>query len=361
MSYLPKEIQDALKDMVINIWSCARPLPIATRGIGFAVALEYSRLCSTQKRAQIKESCTIYQYYRVALYLAYYKMYLAQCIQGEMRSKDVIKHFYLPEQLCWVLAGVTQVPFTTFNILRAIGKIPEESLLHSYPVLSAPPDGKAAALYLYPDNIRGILERLANKETPASFRAEFYDLNPLPGARWIGSAQQGWLLDNPDDIWPEGYGVELLMEDVNAYCNILTYFPNPRRGSFLTRFTWNGYAYISGLVSMDPVPMRLSAEFDPPPVPRRTHRRDERGRLVKIIGEAAYGPVYSRDYLVNCATVVKIWSPDNLQSGDMVRGSATFVGENSMEESIRLKEVGRLVSSISPGSTLQHISNWSYQ
>lgn len=234
------ELEKSLADMHVTVQPTAIPVAVATRGVGFAAVAEYSRMCTTWNFDSINEICTIYQYYRVALYLAYYKLYLARYDQGEQPSFDVVAPFVLNEEVRQVLVPVTQVPISTYNILSSIGKVEGSCVWHSVPNQTPPANGEQMALYIYPNVIRGYLERLHDQVNEPELRDAFHLLNPLPGAQWE-QIQGHWVLLNPDDIWPAVYGADQLQADMHAYCNLLTRVAGRLPPSFISSFTKNRY------------------------------------------------------------------------------------------------------------------------
>lgn len=64
-----EELEKSLKSMMVSVQPRALPLPVATRGVGFATVAEYTRLVSAWNEETVAQICTIYQYYRVAMFL----------------------------------------------------------------------------------------------------------------------------------------------------------------------------------------------------------------------------------------------------------------------------------------------------
>ena len=77
------ELEQALNSMAISVQPTAVPLPVATRGVGFAAVVEYLKMCTTWSLQAIAEICTIHHYYRVSLSLAYFKLFEAQYGKSE--------------------------------------------------------------------------------------------------------------------------------------------------------------------------------------------------------------------------------------------------------------------------------------
>lgn len=109
-----------------------------------------------------------------------------------------------------------------YNIICTVGTIQGETAFNSYFPDQGLDYGQDAALYLNLFNIRTAVEGLCDPATQQQHRQSFYDLNPLPGARWTDEQGVGPLLHNADAIWPADYNVAGLQADVHAYSNLLT-------------------------------------------------------------------------------------------------------------------------------------------
>lgn len=186
--------------------------------------------------------------------------------------------FLFDEDWRQILQTVNQVPLPFYNIICSLGKIEATIVWNAFPVVEDPQTAEQAACYLYPSNIRATLNVMSNGETPLVMRQGFRALNPVPGVRWIDD-----VIANVEDIWPENYGPELLLQDTRAYSNLLTRAGNRLPKSYLSNFTWNSTASKTGTVSMYPVPSRLEAQWRPrPPAVQRRNRRGPDGEVVPI-------------------------------------------------------------------------------
>lgn len=72
-----EEVTKSLDAIHVPVVQRARPMPIATRGIGVAAAIEYMKMTATWNFNAISEICSIHQYYRVTLHLLY-----ARCVEA---------------------------------------------------------------------------------------------------------------------------------------------------------------------------------------------------------------------------------------------------------------------------------------
>lgn len=320
-----EQLNQHLANVKTVIQPTAKPLTVATRGIGFAVTAEYDRMCTTWTFESISEICTIYQYFRVALYLAEYKLSLASQIQCEMPSEDVSEPVELSENLRQILAPVTQVPRPTYNILTSIGKIEGSCVWHSVKSNRPRVTGGQMALYLYPNNIRGTLVNLSNPAYNATIRDQFHALNPLPGANW--RLERGhWLLQNPEEIWPNDYGTVQLQRDIKDYRSLLSRVSKRLPPTFIMSISWDGCAKRSGLVSMNPVPMYIKSNFTARPATKTSRRRTARGTAVEHVADGDME--YSRDDIEGSDVLVPVWVPDiKIERYEFIAGAGTMVGE----------------------------------
>lgn len=114
------ELEKSLKGMMVTVQPRAIPLPVATRGVGFAAVAEYSRLSSAWNAETVHAICTIYQYYRVLLYLLSFKVFLAHYVQHREESFPMSPRFVMNEEFRQVLQTVTQVPISTHNMTARV-------------------------------------------------------------------------------------------------------------------------------------------------------------------------------------------------------------------------------------------------
>lgn len=333
----------------INIQKRAIQLPVATRGVGIIAAYEYNKMCTHQNFESIQEICTIYQYYRVCLYLVYYKLHLAELEQYELPSFNLVKPFILGNDICQILSLVRRVSRGMYFLLRSIGKIKtSENIWHSIPIQNKAIDGEEAALYLYPFNIREYLQNLSDPNFNPQYRNRFHELNPLPGADWCNDTINGWILQNADVIWPADYAALHLMNDVQAFTKLLIHFEG-RSPKFCVFLSWNGTARTGGTVSMKPSQVRLEAKFQPPSAEKHYIReRDVYGRSIDV-EVPVDNFVYQGDTIHGESDhPVKIWSPEARTSDlELQIGAAVMVGEN-FDTPTRLESNASITTSVEP-------------
>lgn len=346
------QLEQSLKSMAVTVQPRSIPLPVATRGVGFTSVAEYSRLISAWNKETVVEICSIYQYYRVSLFLLAFKIYHSRYVQTREESFPLSPRFVMNEEQRQVLQTVVQVPLSMYNILCTVGVVEGEAAFHSYLPDQDLVNGQDVALYLSPFNIREALTRLADVETPQVDRRSFFDLNPLPGARWDENQEHGPLLLNGDQIWPEGYNVAVLQADIHAYSNLLTRAGNRLPKSFLVNFDWNSYGSKACTTCMYSTPSRLQAHFSrriAPTTRKKTRQIDGSSREVDVVNDEY---VYSHDVHAGLSAVVECWALDGTTTAmEMTTGVAAYVGEVERVQS-RLQIQGRVFSHISPGNVL---------
>lgn len=350
-----EQLEASLKSMMVTVQPRAIPLPIATRGAGFATVAEFSRMTSAWNQATIEVICTIHQYYRVTLFLITFKIYYARYVQHKEESFPMSNRFIMNEEYRQVLQTVSQVPISTYNILCSIGTVEGETAFNSYLPSEGLDYGQDVALYLTPFNIREAVVQLSDPATQEVHRRSFFELNPLPAARWTDVVGVGPVLQNPDAIWPADYGVATLQADVHAYSNLLTRAGNRLPKSFLVNFEWNAHGAKPCTVCFHPAPSRLQAQFQRRQVAvtrRKTRQADGTSREVEVPTDE-YD--YQGDTQTGVSAVIECWAVDGSTTAmEMTVGVATYVGEVERIQS-RLQIQGRQFSHISPGNVLHKL------
>ncbi|KAL0276768.1 UNVERIFIED_CONTAM: hypothetical protein PYX00_004269 [Menopon gallinae] len=109
-------VEESLRAMKLTVQPRAIPMTVATCGVGFASAIEYSRMTTTWNIEAIEVICTIYQYYRVNMFLLYYKLYLASRDQSEMLSYPLEGVMIMTEDVRQVVAPIAQIPIAMTDI-----------------------------------------------------------------------------------------------------------------------------------------------------------------------------------------------------------------------------------------------------
>lgn len=346
------ELEKSLMGMMVTTQRRAIPLPVATRGVGFTAVAEYSRLTSAWNVEIVEAICTIYQYYRVSLFLLTYKVFLSRYCQHKEESFPLSPRSIMDEEYRQVLQTVNQVPISMYNIICTVGVVEAETDFNAYLPDQDLISGQDVALYLTPFNIREAIVMLSQEATPAVHRNEFFACNPLPAARWTNEPGVGPLLQNADLIWPDDYDINTLTNDVHAYSNLLTRAGNRLPKSFLVNFEWNGFGSKTLATCMYTVPSRLDARFvrrAQAVTRKKTRTVDGTERNVDVPNDEY---VYRGDSHILSAHVAECWSVDGTASPiEMTTGAASYTGEVNRIQS-RLQIQGRLFAHISPGNVL---------
>lgn len=183
------EVSKSLDAIHLPIAIRARPIPVATRGIGIACTIEYNKMTTTWSYSAISEICTIHQYYRVALYLFYSKCVDSRMTQVQSESFPLSSPQYLNGEIRFHLDPIGQMPICVATILSSIGRITVGNRIwHCFLPKPAPvrvENPEFCVLYLQPNCIRVVLETLSrNTAHVADFVTAFRVNCPIPGAEW---------------------------------------------------------------------------------------------------------------------------------------------------------------------------------
>ena len=193
---------------------------ITTRGVGFALAESYRSLMNFGD----PHPPSIYAAYRVALYCLEAKVLSVEGTVvplGDNHVDDVQvpnyrRSFYLEAKT------VSGLPRSLELLINAIGSVKVGDCVYQ-PVL--PKDITAVVrgverYYPQPDrvtisNLRRMVVALSSEETPAEWRREFFERNPIPGLTIVNN-----ILMNPDEVMPAIYGEDEVMRDIREIANL---------------------------------------------------------------------------------------------------------------------------------------------
>nr|BDH75794.1 uncharacterized protein [Drosophila biauraria male killing partitivirus 1] len=317
-------LKAAIDNVPINAQPVAVPLSVTTRGIGSAVAVAYSRTCTTWNFDSVEAVATIHQVYRVSLMCAHLKVYLAQQVQVEsVAVSGVFRRLVIQDELREILTQISQVPSVLALILDCIGKIEcDGSIWHvGYPeYCQSESQVEYRYLTLNPDTILDTLAWLSDDNTPEAQRVDFINHNPIPGAQFAGN-----LLQNAATIWPLNYDSNAVRFDVHCFKNWITRVETRLPGHSFPTMIWSGIGTCGGLVSTEPVDLRIVSTFE-----SRISKTP-----VKVIRDASGskrttpGEVVSL-HLVNVQVLGSrsdFWSPQPIKTINYIMGSASLVGE----------------------------------
>ena len=119
--------------MDINPVQTVQAVPIATRGVGFAVSRVYEALCRAQGRTRVDDICTIYQMYRVMLIAIRYKIFLAHQEQQQYQPSFVLPEAApLAEEVRTEMARVSQFPTLLGCIVDTLGVVVSGRLTYTH-------------------------------------------------------------------------------------------------------------------------------------------------------------------------------------------------------------------------------------
>lgn len=261
-------LKKALETVKIVKAKVAVPLSTSTRGVGVATAMAYSRTCTTWNPREIGRIVTIHQVYRVHLLCAHVKLYKAQQIQTECLSVyGALRRIVINDQIREMLETVGQLPSAMMAVMDAIGRIEaDERVYHmGYAEIPAIADvreqAETAALTLSPDTIEETLLLASTAETPLAWRQEFEGMCSIPGAVF-----RNHVLQNSADIWPDGYGEQQIFEDLHAFKNWVTRVEGRLPSHSFPELTWSGIGTPAGLISCEPVDLRMTSTMRTQPV-----------------------------------------------------------------------------------------------
>lgn len=317
-------LKAALDNISIVAQPVAAPLSVTSRGVGVAVAVAYSRACTTWDFGAVSAVATIHQVYRVSLMCFHMKVYLAQQIQVESAAVGgAFRRLVVQDELREIIVQISQVPSVLALVLDCVGKIEYEGRVWhmGYPTtVSCDSAIEYRYLTLSPDTIRDTLTWLANPDTPEAERNEFIAHNPIPGAQYVAG-----LLLNADMIWPLEYTSDMVRHDVHCFKNWITRVESRLPAHTFPSITWSGHGSAGGLICSEPGDMRIISQFAAysVPAPMRT-LRDAGGTRRTVAGSTS--TVRLTDIQV-IGSRSEFWSPFKTKTYNQIMGAASFVGE----------------------------------
>lgn len=231
-------------------------LGITSRGIGFGV-LETYRYLTNYGDPRLPD---IYKVYRIALY----------CFEAKARSvvgtvvplgdnvADETQRTLYPTGFFLSARTISGLPKQIAMIINAIGVIKAENCTY-YPVLPKDIEAEVNGATLFcpqPDrvilsNLRKTVVALADPAIPVIWRQDFFARSPIPGMIVVNN-----LLINPDEIMPDGYDEQMLMDDIRELGNL-----NPIIQKFATKLSgallsWDPMGGMSLLITTGPSDMK---------------------------------------------------------------------------------------------------------
>lgn len=183
-----------------SVGNFALPIPISSRGIGFAVAYIYSTL-SEYKNLQID----IYQLYRASLLQFQYRIFKS--------AEYKFKHLVVPKKYFKMFQQISDPRYICPNknnfklistIINCFGPFQEQNVEY-HPCL--PESSILNPFTVTIENLRQTVVALSSNVTDQkASRWLFYKHNSIPGAVWkVDRGNEDAVLTNPDDIMPANY------------------------------------------------------------------------------------------------------------------------------------------------------------
>ncbi|CAF4823516.1 unnamed protein product [Pieris macdunnoughi] len=275
--------------------------------------------------------CTPYAFYRVTLAQFEYRLLKAKCYLS-YNTDDAL--FYRPRLTMDIRSLIESIWFTCLpvgKIIAGIGTVNYKGKVF-YPRCLK--DNVLGILY---SNLKEIVTAMANPNTPPESRRAFYELNPLPFAKWNQPQRKRGdqpplvdldpLLLNPDDFMPPEYGDDDFANDVHCVQDFI---------SFLNR-----EAYLcTGRIPIQ--------DYEAP---------GHQSILVSNYATGLRNPDKQfqnqwADEGMPQGDLDEFWAPENLSKEDFQMGIAILVGESrpDMAEALEAVEVRDPVSLAGPSS-----------
>lgn len=190
---------------------------VTTRGIGFGTINMFIALFEFNN---VPMRGDIYQMYRISLAAFECKVKIVnRGVQVMESNPDDYFESRQSEDFVVAAKGLVAVPDQISSIINSIG------VIKNYDAKFIPKIGRdnhSVDHQLIPQseqvtysNLRRVVEALSDANTPQAVRARFYRNNPIPGAIWR-NAPLDPILVNPDEIMPDGYGNQELMDDIQT-------------------------------------------------------------------------------------------------------------------------------------------------
>ncbi|XP_022122046.2 uncharacterized protein LOC110997957 isoform X1 [Pieris rapae] len=220
----------------VSVIKLALVVPVTTRSVGFYTQYLFKQVYALYGQ-EVPEctpcenvpKCTPYAFYRVTLAQFEYRLLMAKRYLNHDTGNDAL--FYTPHLTLDIRSVIQSISFTFLpvsKIIAGIGTVTYNGQVF-YPRCL-----KDSVLGILYSNLKEIVTAMANPNSPTESRRAFYDLNPLPFAKWNQPHQTGGdqpplvdldhpLLLNPDDFMPPGYGVDDFVNDVGCVLDFISF------------------------------------------------------------------------------------------------------------------------------------------
>lgn len=311
-----------ISDVELTVQRRAIPLSVTTRGVGIAMSIIYDRAATTWSRAAIADICTIYQAYRVCLYLFHLKVYKAQQVQSEPLSQSPpFERIYLEDRIREVIQSVSEIPSVVMNVLDCVGKYKGEGGIYhcGYYIPQATDSDyvSSLSLCLNPDNIRATL--VAVNAAPVATRDDFLAHCTIPGV-----IIEDGLVSNIDQIWPADAG-EQLATDVHDFKDLITRVQSRLPHHSFPKITWSGMCTGGILWSTERLDVKLTSAFFTEVQSTGPKRSKRTASGSKILAEDKEVSRYKGSSIKDWRG--QFWSRESSPHDAIVLGTASLVGE----------------------------------
>ena len=181
-----------------------------------------------------------------------YKIFLAQQEQQQYQLSFPLQEVApIAEEIRVEISRVSQFPTLLGCIIDTLGAVVsgKQSYIPIIPEQAAAADWLYYLTHLSIDTLREFVEGASNAGVGAVLRNQMQQFNAIPGADYHQEEDESWLLLNPDDIIPEGYGIGQVRADIAPFQQLVrTMRPVMPRG-FFTVIDWTGIGCEGMLVS----------------------------------------------------------------------------------------------------------------
>jgi hypothetical protein len=210
-----KDVEDAIAQIEANQTLTAVTTLVTTRSLGFCAAQIYFQVSAQRNPVY----CDVYAFYCVNLSIFETRLTSIRSIQEApyQRAEETYTFPQRPEYV-QVTKTVNAYPDQVGRFIASIGPVTEGEGYY-VPALAANRQTQLGVIvpqseHITLSNLRETVVALAEPATNPQVREAFYRHNPIPGTRWR-VVQGTHVLENPDDVIPEEYNVEALMDDID--------------------------------------------------------------------------------------------------------------------------------------------------
>lgn len=202
-------LQKQFDEMRLGELQHSTPISITTRCLGFLTFLIYTKLCESLRVFVVVDRCTIHQMYRVVLAMFEYRLSLVyrKPVTGPFQPFDC-DHVNLGSEFRDAIRSSIDMFKPLSDVINYVGVL----TYHQKTWVPRIPTNAPRYLKLLLSNLRDTVLRMSDNATPVAERRAFRLRSSIPGAIWNND-----LIVNADEIMPNGYNGQLLMDDVSRF------------------------------------------------------------------------------------------------------------------------------------------------